>query len=1072
MRGRLLAALTAMATATVGLVAAAPAVVAAPAAAANDYCLGQCNDILPPGENGNATLADILAHKVFGTRPAHAADQLAKYDSLASGYSSLTTDKISQFYNDSSFGVPADQVESTTKPRADVTIVRDKKLGVPHITGTTRSGTEFGAGYAAAQDRLWLMDLFRRVGRGQLTPFAGGAPANRQLEQDFFRAAPYDEQELQAQIDRAAASSPKGAQALADARSYVDGINTYITQSYNGRYFPGEYVLTGHVDAITNAGKIDPFTLPDLVVLASVIGAQFGGGGGGEVQSAITRMAFQEHYGVTEGEKQWQAFRAQNDPEAVLTLHNGQSFPYGQAPANPQGVAMPDKGSVTPQQLVYDPTGSAATSLAPVKVAAPAGQEAAQGMFDNGVLPGDLVSDKHGMSNALVVSGQYTESGHPVAVFGPQTGYFAPQLLILQELQGPGISARGASFAGISFYVLLGRGQDYSWSATTSAQDIIDTYAVDLCDPTGKPVTKDSAFYMLRGQCVPIQTQERKNAWTPTVADGTAAGSYRLVSYKTAYGPVISRATVGGKPVAYTSLRSTYKHEIDSIIGFQEFNDPDVIHSAQDFQRAAMDVNFTFNWFYVDSKDTAYFNSGGNPSRKANVDPNMPVKADPVYEWNGWDPATNSAQYTPFEQHPQGVNQDYFVSWNNGQAKDYAAPGYDKSAVHRVDLLDSRVKGLISSGTKVSRANLTKAMADAALADLRAERNLPDLLRVIDSQPVTDPAQASAVASLKTWLSHSGLRKETAQSSHKYSDADAVKTMDAWWPLLVKGEFQPGLGDTTYNALVDSQEINESPSGFQNGTPDFHVGQPHKGSSFQSGWWGYVRKDIKSVLGDPVAGPLQSKFCGGGTVAGCRQVLLSTLTQAAAAPATQVYPGDASCSAGDQWCADSIIQNPLGGITHDKITWQNRPTFQQVVEYPAHRGANIANLSTGRTATASSYEHNIFVSYPASNAIDGDPSTRWASDWSDNQSITIDLGSVQPVARAVLRWETAYGRAYRIDVSPNGTTWQQAYTTTTADGDTDTATFPAVSGRYVRLTGTQRGTQYGYSLYEFEIYSH
>jgi acyl-homoserine lactone acylase PvdQ len=1070
MRGRLLAVLTALATATGGLAAAAPAVVAAPAAAAaNDYCLGQCNDILPPGENGNATLADILVHKLLNTRPAHAADQLGKYDSLAAGYGGLTTDKIGQFFDDSSFGVPSDQVESTTKPRADVTIVRDKKLGVPHITGTTRSGTEFGAGFAAGQDRLWLMDLFRRVGRGQLTPFAGGAPANRELEQDFFKAAPYDEQELQAQIDRAAASSPAGAQALADAKSYLDGLNTYITQSYNGRYFPGEYVLTGHIDAFTNAGKIEPFTLPDLVVLASVIGAQFGGGGGGEVESAITRMAFQERYGLTEGEKQWQAFRAENDPEATKTLHNGQSFPYDKAPANPQGVAMPDKGSVTPQQLVYDQTGSAANPAAARQpVAAPPGLQPAQGMFDNGVLPGDLLSDKHGMSNALVVSGQYTASGHPVAVFGPQTGYFAPQLLILQELQGPGISARGASFAGLSFYVLLGRGQDYSWSATTAAEDIIDTYAVDLCDPTGKPVTKDSAYYMLHGQCVPIQTLERKNAWAPTVADGTAAGSYRMVSYKTAYGPIISRATVGGKPVAYASLRSTYKHEIDSVIGFQEFNNPDFIHSAQDFQRAAMDVNFTFNWFYVDSRDTAFFSSGANPVRKANVDGNMPIKADPAYEWAGWDPATNSAQYASFEQHPQAINQDYFVSWNNSQANDYSAAGYDKSAVQRVDLLDARIKAMVTSGKKVTRVNLTQAMSDASLADLRAERVLPDLLKVIDSQPITDPAQASAVASLKTWLSHGGLRKETAQSSHTYADASAIKTLDAWWPLLVKGEFQPGLGDSAYNALVNSLEINESPSGFQNGTPDFHVGQPHKGSSFQFGWWGYVSKDIRSVLGAAVTNPLPSKYCGGGTVAGCRQVLLSTLTQAAAAPNTQVYPGDAGCTAGDQWCADAIIQNPLGGITHDKISWQNRPTFQQVVEYPAHRGTNIANLSSGRTATASSTEG----SFNAGNAIDGDSSTRWASGWSDNQSITLDLGTSQPVARTVLHWEAAFARGYQIEVSTDATTWQQAYTTTTADGDTDTVTFPAITGRYVRLTGTQRGTQYGYSLYELEVYSH
>ncbi|MEU4800863.1 penicillin acylase family protein [Actinosynnema sp. NPDC023587] len=63
----------------------------------------------------------------------------------------------------------ANQVKSMIKPRADVTIICDKALGIPHVYGTTRSGTEFGAGYAVAQDRLWLMDLFRHLGRGQLS---------------------------------------------------------------------------------------------------------------------------------------------------------------------------------------------------------------------------------------------------------------------------------------------------------------------------------------------------------------------------------------------------------------------------------------------------------------------------------------------------------------------------------------------------------------------------------------------------------------------------------------------------------------------------------------------------------------------------------------------------------------------------------------------------------------------------------------------------------------------------------------------------------------------------------------
>lgn len=910
---------------------------------ANDYCQGQCDDILPPGENGNATLADILANRVLGTRPAHTDDQLGPYSSLVDGYTGLTNATLGSFFDDASFGVPANQVASTVRPRPDVTIVRDKATGVPHVTGTTRYGTEFGAGYAAAQDRLWVMDLFRHVGRGELSSFAGGAAANRQLEQSFWQAAPYTEAELQQQIDSVGAQGARGQQALADAQAYVDGINQYITQAYNSRTFPGEYDLTGQINPITNAGTIQPFKLTDLVALASVIGALFGSGGGGEVQSALVKEAAEAKYGTAGGDRVWEAFRERDDPEAVQTLHDGQSFPYAGDPAHPQGLAMPDPGSVTPQQLVYDPTGSAASSapaaLKPVQ--APAALKPLQGVFDQGVLPGNLLTAKHGMSNALVVSGKYTDSGDPIAVFGPQTGYFAPQLLMLEELQGPGISARGAAFAGLSFYVELGRGQDYSWSATSAGQDITDTYAVTLCNTDGTPATKDSSAYLDNGVCTPMQALERDDSWSPTLADSTAAGSYRLIMYRTDYGLVTARATVGGVPVAYTSLRSTYQHEVDSIIGFQMLNDPSAVDSPQTFQQAAQHIDYTFNWFYADSAHTAYYNSGLNPVRPATVAPDLPTWAAPQYTWQHFDPAANTADYTPPAQHPQDVDQDYYVSWNNKQADDYAAAGFGDGSVHRANLLDARVEALIGSGTPVTRAALTQAMESAAVTDLRGEDVLPELLQVIDSAPVTDPAQAAAVAELKTWLGHGALRKETSAGSHSYADGAAIQAFDAWWPLLVQAEFQPGLGSDLFTALTGVLQINESPSGGQTGPStgpvDANESIPHKGSSFQYGWWSYVDKDLRAVLGEPVSGGLPQVFCGGGSLARCRQVLLTSLQQAAAEPAATVYPGDSGCSAGDQWCADSIVQRPLGGVTDAASNWQNRPTYQQVVQYPAHR---------------------------------------------------------------------------------------------------------------------------------------
>ncbi|MFE4450529.1 penicillin acylase family protein [Streptomyces sp. NPDC056796] len=935
LRAATVAAVLALGTSLLATVPSAGAAEPKPLAV-TDHCGSRCADILPPGENGNATLVEILGNKAFGTHPAHSDDQLDRYSGLVAGHTGLTDQKLTDFFNDASFGVAADQIESVTKPREDVTITRDKKSGVPHINGTTRYGTEFGAGFAAGQDRLWLMDLFRHIGRGELTSFAGGALANQGLEQQFWPQAPYTEADLEAQVEWIRTTEgARGEQAMADAQAYVDGINSYREKSKNGRYFPGEYVLTGKIDSITNVGEIQPFKLTDLISIASVVGGQFGGGGGGEVQAALSLLAAQQKYGVTEGTRVWESFRQRNDPEAVLTVHDGTSFPYAGKPDNARGTALPDAGSVTPEPLIHDRTGSAGTGVkAPVK--APAALAPLQGMFDDGVIPEGALpgsgdgAQKRGMSNALLVSGKHTASGNPIAVMGPQTGYFAPQLMMLQELQGPGISARGVSFAGVGMYVQMGRGQDYAWSATSAAQDITDTYAVELCRPDGSAPTKDSTYYRADGVCTAMEKLERTNSWKPTVADSTAKGSYRMQVWRTAYGIVTHRATVGGKPVAYTSLRTTYRHEADSIIGFQMFNDPAYVTDAASFQQAASHIDYAFNWFYADSRTTAFYNSGMNPVRAAGVDAALPVKAEKAYLWRGYDPVANTTDYTPFAEHPRSSGQDYYISWNNRQAKDYSTAAFGFGAVHRGDLLDQRVSALVAAGG-VTRASLTRAMEEAALTDLRGEQLLPELLKVLRSQPVTDPALNTVVQQLDAWRAAGAQRKETSAGSRTYTHADAVRIMDAWWPKLIEAEFRPGLGDGLYTALTANLATDESPAASHGPSG------AHSGSAFQYGWWGFADKDLRQVLGEPVKGPLAKTYCGNGDLSACRSALLSTLKDAAAVPAATVYPGDDSCKAGEQWCTDAIIHRPLGGISQKSIHWQNRPTYQQVVEFASHR---------------------------------------------------------------------------------------------------------------------------------------
>jgi hypothetical protein len=128
-------------------------------------------------------------------------------------------------------------------------------------------------------------------------------------------------------------------------------------------------------------------------------------------------------------------------------------------------------------------------------------------------------------------------------------------------------------------------------------------------------------------------------------------------------------------------------------------------------------------------------------------------------------------------------------------------------------------------------------------------------------------------------------------------------------------------------------------------------------------------------------------------------------------------------------------------------------------------GATDAALN--QPATASSTEN---ASFPASAAVDGNTGTRWSSAFSDPQWLQVDLGSSQTICQVTLDWETAYATAFQIQTSPDGTTWTTIYSTTTGTGGTQTLPVSG-TGRYIRMYGTARATPYGYSLWEFDVYT-
>jgi eukaryotic-like serine/threonine-protein kinase len=132
---------------------------------------------------------------------------------------------------------------------------------------------------------------------------------------------------------------------------------------------------------------------------------------------------------------------------------------------------------------------------------------------------------------------------------------------------------------------------------------------------------------------------------------------------------------------------------------------------------------------------------------------------------------------------------------------------------------------------------------------------------------------------------------------------------------------------------------------------------------------------------------------------------------------------------------------------------------------PSQSLTPVVLLSQGHPVTASSIQGDPWA---AANAVDGNLSTRWSSAFSDPQWLEVDLGATHAIREVILYWENAHATAFQIQTSENGTTWTDIYSTTTGPGGEQIIEVNG-TGRYVRMYGTARNTQYGYSLYEFQV---
>jgi acyl-homoserine lactone acylase PvdQ len=853
---------------------------------------GGFRNVLPPGEAGVANAFQLAQYELDGSRPKHWDDQEPLYDGLLYASPTLTEADVPKYYKDATFGVKPEDVESTTSPRPGVTIVRDKQFGIPHVYGDTFEDVEFGAGYAAAQDRLFLIDVLRHTGRAQLSSFIGGSAGNRAQDQTQWAIAPYTEDDLQKQVDQGLQRyGAEGQRVKAGAEAFVAGINQYIDEALlDPTKLPAEYAALGKLP--------QHFTITDVIAEASLIGGIFGKGGGAEVKSALLVRALEKRFGKVKARRAWADFRSKNDPEAPTTILK-RRFPYETPPAfSKRGLALPDPGSVT-----FTPPVSPADAAAAKAASA---QENTIGTQISRALDGHA-------SNWLLLPRRSTKSGHPIAVIGPQVGYYLPEILMEEELHGPGFDARGAAFPGVNLMVQLGHGRDYAWSATTATSDNVDTFAEVLC--------QDDYHYLYKGQCLPMEKLERTNSWTPNAVDSTPPGSETLSVDRTLHGIVYARGTVHHKKVAYALARTTYMHEAESAVGFYALNDPAKVKDYNSFRNAVDGINFAFNWSYVDSRDIGYQLSGWYPKRAKGTSPDLPVFGTGQYNWQGFDPQLQTAKYLSLDKRPHVKNPDYLVSWNNKQAPGWAAAddNFSYGPDHRQAMLVSFVRRALKSGRKVEPHQLVQAMEEPATQDMRVLRDFPIIARVAGKPK--DPALRDALALLAKWRAAGGHRRDLDKDG-RYDDDSAATLMDAWWPKLSEAIFRPALGDDglkALRALNDYGEVRPAPA-----APDFF-----------SGFESYISKDLRDLTQRAkVRGPWSRVYCGGGRLKRCRAAILGSLASALTVKPADLY-GTGDCTSDpDAECYDENRWVEAAAVTIPPMPFQNRPTFQQVVEIP------------------------------------------------------------------------------------------------------------------------------------------
>jgi penicillin amidase len=626
--------------------------------------------ILPPGQSG--FLADPAGG---GTDSPHVYDQVAPFVRFA--------------FKPAPVGGAA--AVTTERPRPGLTITRDA-FGVPSVRGRTERDVFFGAGYAAAQDRLTELELFRRRGRGTLAEILGPDSVRDDVvaRRDYYTAA-----ELRRMIRRL----PAGLQARFTA--YTAGVNAHIARVRGDRrLLPVEFTALGI--------PLSDWTELDTARIGVLLARTIPSGDGNELDNLEALREL--------GPRRFAALVPLRVPGQVPTIPARD----GRFPSQPGRTRADERRAFARSQR--------ALRRLPIP-----GEDDATVARAAGVPTGTRPTRPAGVIDAALgnVGGSFMwairrpSDDHAFLVNGPQLGYQAPSTFLELDLRGPRTRVRGGTAPGIP---VIGPGfnDHVAWGFTSGLSDEDDLFAERLVGGT------DAERYRFRGRT------RRMDCRTETFqARGAPARRVRLC--RTVHGPVQARAD----GTAYARRYALWMRELETLDGLARLNDA---RSVQDVDRALRRVTWNENIIAADDRgNIGYWHPGLHPLRPLRFDERLPFPGTGEAEWRGLLPRSR----TPHVINPRG--RRWLDNWNNVPSAGWTsgdAPARERlnGPYHRITMQQALVARAAASPTYRS-AGLGVLRRSASIATQRPAAG--PLLRRL-AAGATGPA-ATVLRTLVAW---------------------------------------------------------------------------------------------------------------------------------------------------------------------------------------------------------------------------------------------------------------------------------------------------------------------------------